>query len=63
MTGTGCIFLMIDLSWPHRSFHGNATESPYHAVGLALMAYVEAMLGFETDKSNLLWKKSLRQKV
>jgi hypothetical protein len=25
-------------------------ESPFHAVGFALMAYVEAMLGFETDK-------------
>ncbi|KAI7905678.1 uncharacterized protein BX663DRAFT_500551 [Cokeromyces recurvatus] len=25
-------------------------ESPFHAVGFALMAYIEAMLGFESDK-------------
>ncbi|KAI9475830.1 MAG: hypothetical protein EXX96DRAFT_651552 [Benjaminiella poitrasii] len=32
-------------------------ESPFHAVGFALMAYVEAMLGFETDKIQIALEK------
>ncbi|KAI8393578.1 uncharacterized protein BYT42DRAFT_551547 [Radiomyces spectabilis] len=31
-------------------FMQHASESPFHAVGCALMAYVEAMLGFEAEK-------------
>ncbi|CAM0139634.1 unnamed protein product [Umbelopsis sp. WA50703] len=31
-------------------FKQHAAESPFHAVGFALMGYVEAMLGFESEK-------------